>query len=484
MTAEALPSKEQLIREIRQFCNIGYVVKTKSLKVLGGLIELEIVGGPARPERVMEWRERRETLRSILREIANNEVKAALGEAHGEATIELFRLDIPRPVARHLQEKLNVLQDDLLDGVRRKAFVEEERPVIFEVIAEALIQREQDTQAAKRPGDLDEEPDSAEEIGPEASAGEVERVPEPDEVDNEDEKATDAEPGGSSQPEFEEVASEAEQANEIPAEAEPFERESPEEPSLTPLAVAVPPPITSPPSRAPQRQRLSGTARTLILVVSLIAAAAVALLVIRNQSPDSGQPKPEVEQQAKTSPQPAVSPPSKDSANVPAVPPINFTAEVVNWCYCGDVDTLESQIKMKPRFANHSARRIDLRTGGSARLGLAIYANASSDRSWITPTDPRYRRYGKWLVVPPNAPGDLVSTRMFETHWTRVSLRPFGEYLDPDHYEGDLVFNVPPDMVLSDFNVRLAYRLHNGDLYFPRKGARLRWKGNEEGRFF
>lgn len=483
MTAEAPPNKEQLIREISQFCNVGYVVRTKSLKALGGLIELEIVGGPARPEGVMEWRERRETLRSILREIANNEVRAALGDAHAKATIRLFRLDIPRPVERHIQENLNDLQDDLLDGVRRKAFVEEERPVIFEVIAEALIQREQDAQAAKRPGDLDEEPDSAKEIGPEASAGEVDQVPEPDEVDDEDEEATDAEPGGSSQPEFEEVASEAEQANEIPAEAKPFEREPSEELPPTPLAVAVPP-TTPPPAREPRPQRLRGTARVLILVVSLIAVAAVALLVIRNQSSDSGQPKPEAKQQATTSPQPAASAPSKDSASVPAVPPIDFTAEVVNWCYCGDEETLESQIKMKPRFVNHSARRIDLRTGGSARVGLAIYAKASSDRSWITPTSPRYRRYGKWLVVPPNAPGDLVSTRMFETHWTRTSLRPFGEYLDPDHYEGDLVFNVPPDMVLRNFNVRLAYRLHNGDLYFPQKGAFLNWQGNEEGRYF
>jgi hypothetical protein len=217
----------------------------------------------------------------------------------------------------------------------------------------------------------------------------------------------------------------------------------------------------------------------LVGLTLLIAVAAVVALVLRGHEQNSDQPRSETaRQQSETSPPPLVVVPNDK------VPAIDFTAEVVHWCYCGDEETLESQIKIKPRFVNHSARRVDLRTGGSARLGLAIYAKASSDRSWITPTDPRYRRYGKWLVVPPNAPGDLVSTRMFETHWDRVVLKPFGEYLDPDHYEGDLVFNVPSDLLITDFNVRLAYRLPSGDIYFPRKGAQVYWRGNEEGRYF
>lgn len=467
MTPEGVPTKEKLIKELTAFCKEGYLISRAkpSLQELGGLIGLTIAGGPSRPDSVIDWRDRREVLRSVLKEIAEDEVKAVLGAEYAKATIKLFRLDQTRPVERHEQKNLNDLQDGLIDGVRRKAFVEEHRPLILGAVADALIQREE---AAMPPGVL-EEPEVGEEPAPDPQEDfEIAPMADPEEDggsehDQESEFPQDPEP------------QELPDSETPPAEdtiPKPPRQEPPDQPETPPAVVAPTMPVAS------QSRRLSGTARALIGIVALIGVAAVVLLIVRSQSSESGQGGQEAVRQT-TSPSPAATPPSKDPSNAPAIPPIDFTAEVVNWCYCGDLDTLESQIKIKPRFVNHSARSVDLRTGGSARLGLAIYARATSDRSWITPTAPRYRRYGRWLVVPPNAPGDLVSTTMFETHWERDSpfLRAFGKYLDPDHYEGDLVFNVPPDLSVGSYQVRLAYRLHSGDLYFPRKGAARQWHG-------
>ena len=138
-------------------------------------------------------------------------------------------------------------------------------------------------------------------------------------------------------------------------------------------------------------------------------------------------------------------------------------------------------MKVKPQFVNLSSRPIDLRTGPDARLALAVYAPATKRRTWISPVHPRYRQHGHWLLVPPNAPGQLHSTQMFETHWERTRLKPYGKYSDPDRYEGDLVFNIPPDLTLTRYNVRLAYRLNSGGLYFPSNGAVGQWRGHEDG---
>jgi hypothetical protein len=450
-----LPDQGLLFDDLTTFVQAGYRIgeAETSLASLKALTDLRVVGGPERPRGVLGWGKRLETIRSVLRSIAEDEVRSALGDEYTEVTIRLFRLDRKKPMTRIAHVALNDLQDELGDvfGVKRRVFVDKHRRPILEVIADALIQREQ---AAMATDDL-EEPGNTEEVA--ADAAPEQSAPEED--GGEDEAAADSASGVPLPPE--------------PADTEqPPADEAPPEPEQEPLG-ELPPPV---PGQASRPHRLSGTARALILMVSLIAVAAVALLLVRSQSSESGKPEAEATQQARTSPQPAAAP-SKDPSNAPAIPPIDFTAEVVNWCYCGDSDTLESQIKIKPRFVNHAARRVDLRTGGSARLGLAINAKSSSDRSWITPTEPRYRRYGKWLVVPPNAPGDLVSTTMFETHWEPASLRLFGEYLDPDHYEGDLVFNVPPDLSVGGHRVRLAYRLHSGDLYFPRKGAAEQWHG-------
>jgi len=474
MTQDQSPDKRLVIADLERLARIGYRSgRAQQVSQVELLIRLRVAGGPNLPNGTMEWHGRRESLRSLIGSIAANEVQEKLGEKYADATCTLFRLDAPRPL--ELQNTLNDLQAELSESFGEtdpRGFLNHHRGLLFEVIAEALIQREQeainDLEEAER-GEktpADHEPDDLDREAP---------VP-PN--DDKDEEATDSTQDASSPEPPDTEPSPVEETRPKPTEQEPSD-----EPAPSPL-IAASAPSPSIPTRASRSRNLSGTARALIGIVALIAVAAAVLLVIRNQSPGSGQEKSETTRQAQTSPSPAATAPSKDPPNAPAVPPIDFTAEVVNWCYCGDSDTLESQIKIKPRFVNHAARRVDLRTGGSARLGLAFYAKASSDRSWITPTEPRYRRYGKWLVVPPNAPGDLTSPTMFETHWERTSLRPLGEYLDPDHYEGDLVFNVPPDIVLGAFNVRLAYRLRSGDLYFPRKGAHGYWRGNEEGKYF
>jgi hypothetical protein len=149
------PDKETLIREITKFCRIGYITDSQPLRDLDTLFLLRILGGPAQPDSVLEWRERRDTLRSVLRKIAKDEVRAELGTEYEEATLKLFRLDEKNPLHRSDQESLNDVQDGLL-GLNRKKFVEEERPVIFDVIADALLRREREKWEADQPGETPE----------------------------------------------------------------------------------------------------------------------------------------------------------------------------------------------------------------------------------------------------------------------------------------------------------------------------------------
>lgn len=463
MAHDQVPDKRLLMPELRQLALIGYRVgRAERISQVELLVRLRIAGGPGLPSGTMGWHKRRESIRSLLASIADCEVRKVLDEKYAEATRTLFRLDKPRPL--ETQSNLNDLQAELSEffgETDERGFLNHHRKMLFEVIAEALIQREEE---AMRSDDLEEPPDR-EEAPPVTQLGDEAMSTTADgkmEDDGENEEAA--------------------------PPPEPTEAEVEEEPDERPPAA---PPVRAsagdlaPEGRASRPRPFSWTASALIGVVLSIAVAALILLVLRSQSSDSGQSKSETTRQAQTSPRTAASAPAKDTSTAPAVPPTDFTAEVVNWCYCADSETLESQIKLKPHFVNHAARKVDLRTGGSARLGLAFYAKSSTDRSWITPTEPRYRRYGKWLVVPPNAPGDLTSPTMFETHWEPASLRPFGEYLDPDFYEGDLVFNVPPSLSVGGNRVRLAYRLRSGDLYFPRKGAARQWRGyRREGNTF
>ena len=453
MTYDQIPDKPSLVEDLKHLAQIGYRTgRAEQIAQVELLVRLRIAGGPELPGGVMEWHKRRESIRALLGSVADTEVPKVLDERYAEATRTLFRLDKPRPV--ETQSTLNELQAELskfFGETDDRGFLKHHRKLLLEVIADALIQREKEATPAD---ELEEQLD--EEASPPASK---------DEADEDQAAAAPPPEPIEAEPEYEE------EADELP----------PASPAVLPPARDLPPEADAPRSR-----RFSWTAGVLIGVLSLIAVAALVLLVIRNQPSESEEPKtaaapePSTAPQERATPEPASATPREKDSAASAAPQINFTAEVVRWCYCGDFDTQESQIKMKPRFANHSARKVDLRTGGSARLGLAFYAKSSSDRSWITPTEPRYRQYGKWIVVPPNAPGDLTNPTMFETHWEPTSLRPFGEYLDPDFYEGDLVFNVPPNLSVGGYRVRLAYRLRSGDLYFPRKGAAGQWKGYEK----
>jgi hypothetical protein len=412
MAHDEIPDKRLLVADLKQLAQIGYRVgRAQQIAKVELLVHLRIAGGPDLPSGTMEWHKRRESIRALLGSVADIEVPKVLDEKYAEATRILFRLDKPRPLEPEAQNTLNELQAELskfFGETDERGFLKHHRELLLEVIADALIQREEEAIA---PEELEEQLDDKESAPASQGEGDDEDLeadppPEPIETDPEHE----------------------EESDELP----------PASPPVLPVAHDLAPETDTPRSR-----RFNWTAGILIGVLSLIAVAALVLLVIRNQPSESEEPKTATAPESSTAPQeeatpePASATPREKDSAASAVPQIDFTAEVVRWCYCGDFDTRESQIKMKPRFANHSARKVDLRTGGSARLGLAFYAKSSSDRSWITPTEPRYRRYGKWIVVPPNAPGDLTNPTMFETHWEPTSLRPFGEYLDPDFYEGD-----------------------------------------------
>jgi hypothetical protein len=438
---DRIPDKRLLVADLKQLAQIGYRVgRARQISQVEMLVRLRIAGGPNLPSGTMEWHRRRESIRSLLASVADTEVPKVLDEKYAEATRTLFRLDEPRPL--EAQSTLNDLQAELSKSfgeTDKRGFLKHHRRLLLEVIAEALIQREEVATPADQ---LEEQLD--------------------DELDE-----------GMSRPATEED------------EGDDWEAAPPLEPTET-ESMPEGESDLEPETNASRSRGFSWTAGALLGILSLMAVAAFVLLVVRNPSSESDEPKAATAPESSAAPREEATPqrasaaPPEEAPRAPAVPPVDFTAEVVKWCYCGDFDTRESQIKMKPRFANHSARKVDLRTGGSARLGLAFYAKSSSDRSWITPTEPRYRRYGRWIVVPPNAPGDLTNPTMFETHWEPTSLRPFGEYLDPDFYEGDLVFNVPPNLSVGGYRVRLAYRLRSGDLYFPRKGAAGQWKGYEK----
>jgi hypothetical protein len=193
MEIDAPLSKDKLIADLDEFIRIGYIIETRPLQKLGSLFALRILGGPGRPESVLEWRERRDTLRSVLREIAENEVKAALGDARAVATLRLFRLDdldgktSKRPVFQSEQGNLNDLLNEVLDGVKRKKFNDEEREPILAAIAEALLQREHEKweadQSGKSPPPIDQPPpaEDIDTVEPRPAAADIKGSPsEPD----------------------------------------------------------------------------------------------------------------------------------------------------------------------------------------------------------------------------------------------------------------------------------------------------------------
>lgn len=142
------PSEERLVVELPTLCDIGYQSGgAHSLRRVPGLVKLTIAGGPTPPESAVEWRERRDKLRAVLKEIATAEVAHRLGEQYEQAALKVFRLDAKQPLAYPQRPTLTEIQDCLTEDFGEppstRGFVENHRQELFKVIAESLVEREE-----------------------------------------------------------------------------------------------------------------------------------------------------------------------------------------------------------------------------------------------------------------------------------------------------------------------------------------------------
>jgi hypothetical protein len=150
MALNELPSEEQLAEELQHLCaDIGYVAttaRTKAMRRVPCLISLSIVGGPAEPTTILEWIDRREALRSVLREIAEQEVPKKLDEQYSEAATAIFRLRADKPLRPSEHLRLSEIQTPLDEKFGSppgsKAFQDNYRPQLLAVVANALRARE------------------------------------------------------------------------------------------------------------------------------------------------------------------------------------------------------------------------------------------------------------------------------------------------------------------------------------------------------
>lgn len=156
--ARQIPTKEQLGKELAELCKKGYLQgRAQFLEDLPGLVGLTTAGGPEPPEGVLQWQERREQLRAVLKEIVTGEVAERLGERYEDAALRVFRLNMSQPLHPSDHRSLGEIQADLNEDFggtpTARTFVNHHRPLILEVIADALIAREK-----KALGQLDEQP--------------------------------------------------------------------------------------------------------------------------------------------------------------------------------------------------------------------------------------------------------------------------------------------------------------------------------------
>lgn len=148
---------------------------------------------------------------------------------------------------------------------------------------------------------------------------------------------------------------------------------------------------------------------------------------------------------------------------------------VVTWCYCDTGN--EHQIKIKPRITNLSRQTVSIAPGPDSDVFLMILDRGG--RNWVSPLDRnRYRRYGKYLLIPPNPNG--VYATSFPVSPTEIS-RSEATHMDQDVLPAgappfwspatkvrDYVFSVPanPDVfgIVYKDPGRLAYTTAAGSV--------------------
>jgi tRNA A-37 threonylcarbamoyl transferase component Bud32 len=228
------------------------------------------------------------------------------------------------------------------------------------------------------------------------------------------------------------------------------------------------------------REHKGGTANVARAVVGVTLGVGLVVLVIalvaalRDDGPakSTGSGAGEV-RQGRTPATDENRPPAGEPRRRSAPMSAKVRMSVPAWCYC-EINS-ETQIKVKPRLRNTSRRRVSVRPGPKSPIVLAIPARGVSTRWKSAPkTRPRFRRAGKWLLIPPNVDGDISDDPgvPFATHWGINSLAPGETYFDPAVKQGDLVFSVPRNPPRS---LRLAYKEPGKKMYLPAKGKSSRW---------
>ncbi len=164
MAPNELASEQRLAEELQFLCaQVGYRAGTngtEAIKDVPALIGLVIVGGPSQPNGILEWRARRDCLRAVLREIIEKEVAEELGGRYAEAATRIFRLDARQPLDIRAHVSLGEIQTPLNNefGGGIKSFQNSHRPLIFAVMARALLARERQAKAGTAETGKDSKP--------------------------------------------------------------------------------------------------------------------------------------------------------------------------------------------------------------------------------------------------------------------------------------------------------------------------------------
>lgn len=166
MATRPVPDEALLHSELEVLAEIGYRIGSPdSLYRVPGLMGLTLLGESSPQDGAMATRRRFDALRAELRDIAEAEVLAELGEQYRDAAIKLFQLDEERLVPREAHHGLTEIQEELNEdfGWTRtgRAFLGKHRPQLLEVIAKSLIQREERARPQEEQQEVGEEPVAA-----------------------------------------------------------------------------------------------------------------------------------------------------------------------------------------------------------------------------------------------------------------------------------------------------------------------------------